>query len=97
MNTKQVDLLWIEDPGHSWLRISLADFLKLDISKDITEYSYITSAASVVRFVYLEEDCDAPVAIQKMKKLDWKMVVNNTHVDDFTTSFHYNRLVYFEV
>lgn len=98
MNTKQVDLLWIEDPGHAWLRMKLADFLKLGVSKDITDYSYITAPeAPHDRYVYLEEDCDAHVAIQKMKNLGWKMVMNDTYVDDFERSHYYSYMLYFNV
>jgi hypothetical protein len=52
------DIIWIEDPGHAWLRIPdqfLGDFKP-------SQFSYVGSDTRQVgqRFVYLEEDCDAP-------------------------------------
>ncbi len=48
-------LTFINDPGHGWLKVPLADIAALGIETQITPYSYIEGA-----FAYLEEDCDAP-------------------------------------
>lgn len=47
------DLTFIEDPGHGWLRIPLADVATLGIQDDITACSFIEG-----NYAYLEEDCD---------------------------------------
>jgi hypothetical protein len=52
------DIIWVADPGHAWLRISdqfLGGF-------EPSQFSYVGTDTKQVgqRFVYLEEDCDAP-------------------------------------
>jgi hypothetical protein len=49
------EYIWFADPGHSWLRVSLEDLLKVGVRlADISSYSYIKGG-----FFYLEEDDDA--------------------------------------
>jgi hypothetical protein len=53
MPTISTTLTFIEDPGHGWLRVPLADVAALGIAEEITPYSFIDSD-----YAYLEEDCD---------------------------------------
>ena len=55
MNGENVPgVLWIVDDGHGWLRVPIVSGEGLTFS----EYSYIDRAGG---WLYLEEDCDAPV------------------------------------
>ena len=44
---------FIEDPGHGWLQVPIAELFKLGIQNQITSYSYVNGIHA-----YLEEDCD---------------------------------------
>lgn len=48
-------LTFINDPGHGWLRVPLADIAALGIEAQITPYSFTEG-----QYAYLEEDLDAP-------------------------------------
>lgn len=52
----------IEDPGHAWLRVPLAEIVGMTFSK----YSYADG-----EYAYLEEDCDAP-KFMDAKSLQWQ-------------------------
>lgn len=54
-HTFSTHLTFINDPGHGWLRVPLADIAALGIEAQITPYSFIEG-----QYAYLEEDCDAP-------------------------------------
>ena len=53
MPTISTTLTFIEDPGHGWLRVPLADVAALGIQDEITAYSFIDND-----YAFLEEDCD---------------------------------------
>jgi hypothetical protein len=55
IHTFSTHLTFVNDPGHGWLRVPLADIAALGIEAHITPYSYIEG-----NFAYLEEDLDAP-------------------------------------
>ena len=54
MHTFSTHLTFIEDPGHGWLKVPLAELDVLGIRGQITPYSYING-----EYAYLEEDVDA--------------------------------------
>tara|TARA_R110001606_G_scaffold377280_1_gene536281 strand:- start:443 stop:706 length:264 start_codon:yes stop_codon:yes gene_type:complete len=54
---------WHSDPSHAWLEVKIKDLKKLNIDKDISNYSYINGD-----YAYLEEDCDASVYIKALEK-----------------------------
>jgi hypothetical protein len=61
MPTISTTLTFIEDPGHGWLRVPLADVAALGIQDEITAYSFIDNDyafPSAVLRTSLEEDCD---------------------------------------
>ena len=49
---------FIEDPGHGWLEVPIAELKALAIDHLISAYSYVDRAGV---FAYLEEDCDLSV------------------------------------
>lgn len=53
MPTISTNLTFIEDPGHGWLRVPLADVAALGIAEEITPYSFVDND-----YAFLEEDCD---------------------------------------
>ena len=54
---------WHSDPGHAWLQVEIEDLKKLNIDKDISNYSYINGPRA-----YLEEDCDALIYVKALEK-----------------------------
>lgn len=56
--------VFFSDPGHGWLQVTRADLKELDIEDKISSCSYQKG-----EYVYLEEDCDAGVFFQALKKL----------------------------
>jgi hypothetical protein len=58
------------DPGHGWLRVPRKRLETLRIAHKITSYSYQNNA-----FVYLEEDCDAPLFLHAAEAAGWKVTV----------------------
>lgn len=52
--------LMVVDPGHAWLKVPTKDIKILGIQKSISEFSYMSE-----RYVYLEEDVDAPMYIKR--------------------------------
>lgn len=62
------------DPGHGWLKVSIAQLKKLapEVINSISPYSYMTPTA-----VFLEEDCDAPLFL---KALTAKNIVHDHKV-----------------
>lgn len=55
---------FFSDPGHGWLRVKLDDLIEVNMTvKDFSNYSYIKNDN-----VYLEEDCDAPIFIDRWKQ-----------------------------
>ena len=47
------------DPGHAWLKVSLALLEELDLVNKVSRYSYRSA-----EHAYLEEDCDAGLFIR---------------------------------
>lgn len=61
MQTLTNTFKFYSDPGHGWLRVTLADIAKVGLTtEDFTDYSYRSEGGGVL---YLEEDCDAPVFV----------------------------------
>lgn len=57
--------LW-SDPGHAWLEVTLDELKMLGIVDRISYFSYIDK---VKNNVYLEEDCDLGVFVEKYEKV----------------------------
>jgi hypothetical protein len=73
-----MELIFLSDPGHGWLRVPIKLLEDWNIDILITEYSYRTK-----EFAFLEEDCDASVFIDEAKKRNYKFVTRYTVIKDF--------------
>ncbi len=79
-NTRYIIL---ESPTHSWLRVPLFELDELNISEEISPFSYTDG-----EFVYLEEDMDMGIFLMQLqaiadKPLDWETEIERRDVDDF--------------
>ena len=79
-------LRFIEDPGHGWLEVPVADLVKLGIENEITPYSYKSRDG---KLAYLEEDCDLStyarakgytVGMHKWSEPVERVYQENTHI-----------------
>ncbi len=55
---------WIEDPGHSWLKVPATTITALGLQGHFSQFSYIDRPTVFDRadqHYYLEEDCDAAI------------------------------------
>lgn len=59
----QAKFKFYSDPGHGWLAVKRKLLDELNLKFTITHYSYQKGHT-----VYLEEDCDAGIFIQKMRE-----------------------------
>jgi hypothetical protein len=73
-----MELTFLSDPGHGWLRVPHKLLEDWDIDILISEYSYRTSA-----FAYLEEDCDASIFINEANKRGFKFSTKYIITKDF--------------
>jgi hypothetical protein len=53
------------DPSHGWIKVSLKDKVLQSILKEVSPFSYVSNTS-----IFLEEDCDASLYIQKLKDLN---------------------------
>ena len=58
-------LHFFSDPGHGWLGVPFEFLRYLDLDEKISKFSYIDSNTG---FWYLEEDCDAGLFIEEIKR-----------------------------
>lgn len=52
------------DPGHGWVRVPFRTLQDLGLIERISPYSYMRGA-----YAYLEEDCDASLLVDTMRKV----------------------------
>lgn len=64
------------DPGHGWVEVWIPWLEKLAIQDKISSYSYKNN-----NYAYLEEDCDATLFFQTLKRLGVSYYVRNVHTD----------------
>lgn len=64
------------DPSHAWLEVPLELMRTLGISDTISSYSYVDEHNA-----YLEEDCDAPKFMRRMRELNKDFIVEERHID----------------
>jgi len=74
MKTKLYD--FYSDPGHGWLKVPRTEIEKLGIAHQVSTCSFKNG-----NFVYLEEDCDAPLFIkaQEAKGIEVKFKEYSTN------------------
>lgn len=70
-------LVFFADPGHGWLRVSMADLRALGIAGKITEYSYRNGDQA-----YLEEDLDAGTFLDAAQAAGWEINHVYLHQDE---------------
>jgi hypothetical protein len=73
---KTRSLTFHTDPGHGWLEVSRADLDALNITAQITPYSYQKAAR-----VYLEEDVDAGLYLQAAKAAGYRLTIRDQYAD----------------
>lgn len=64
------------DPGHGWLAVPLEELEVLGVAKDISTYSYFKAG-----IVYLEEDCDAGIYLDAVKRAGYEVAVVERNVN----------------
>ncbi len=67
---------YTQDPRHGWLSVSLNELVQLKIEKEISPYSYMNTTR-----VFLEEDRDMRIFMDKAKLVGWEVSVEQSHVD----------------
>jgi hypothetical protein len=58
-----MDLKYYQDPGHGWVAVKRKLVDELGLTFNISHYSYQKGNT-----VYLEEDCDAQMLVEALKK-----------------------------
>lgn len=77
MAAKEKVFKFYADPGHGWLAVKIKDLASISMAPtDFTPYSYIRGQT-----VYLEEDCDAGLFIDKWRAAgrEFKHIVKHTN------------------
>jgi len=77
MTEKTRTLCFHADPGHGWLAVPIDEIREAKLS--ISGYSYINRKEGCA---YLEEDCDAMVFINHLKKNNVQFTMSELHIDD---------------
>jgi len=71
-----MQLHYYTDSGHGWVKTPKKLLIDLEIINNISHYSYQKND-----FVYLEEDCDLSMLLQKLdeKKIPWNLKEHFSH------------------
>lgn len=83
-----MELNVIETTGHSYLQVPMEDFLihaSPKLVKEISRFSGVTKS-----YVYLEEDCDAPLFIAYLKNLGINYALFTFQRPSFCCSKNFN-------
>lgn len=75
--TKTRTYILFSDPGHAWLQVLRAELDRLGLLELISGYSYQYGL-----YVYLEEDCDLSLFLQRKKTLGEKYHINETNENE---------------
>lgn len=76
MSTKK-SYIYHTDPGHGWLEVSRSELEKLNLSDEITSFSYAKGLK-----VFLEEDCDMGLFLEALQKAGIEAQLTEIHLDD---------------
>ena len=85
MQTEKIKLHFCYDGGHGWLRLPITLVDQLDIATNISRFSYINSD-----YVFLEEDCDASLAIKALEEKNITYAVDHVDHGNRSTIRNYN-------
>jgi hypothetical protein len=77
INTLTQDLTFFSDPSHAWLKVSKLHLEVFNIANKISSYSYMNGDD-----VYLEEDCDAVIYLNALKKAGINYNINEQFDDN---------------
>jgi len=66
-------LKFIQDPAHGWISVKRSDLKLLGIEDEISPFSYQKGNR-----VYLEEDRDAGIYLDKAKQAGWEIALNES-------------------
>ena len=64
----------VADPGHSWLKVPVAELQRLGIESNISSHSYVRNGMA-----YLEEDCDLQVFLDARNAENEPLKVKEIH------------------
>lgn len=64
------------DPGHSWGKVKKSVLTSLGIADKVTPYSY-----QYADNVYLEEDCDLSLLVEKIKSHGTRIIFKEKHTE----------------
>ena len=78
MKNNHLNLTWHYDPGHAWLAVP-RHFLSNEVLATISSYSYQTKNGGSV--LYLEQDCDAPKALEYFKSIGIEVSTDEISLD----------------
>jgi hypothetical protein len=79
-------LKYYTDPGHGWLAIKPKVLNDLEVADKITVFSYQKGQT-----VYLEEDCDAFLVMQKLSEKGITVTFDRKHTNNRSPIRNYNR------
>lgn len=78
---------FISDSGHGWIECPQSLLSVLNISKEVSSYSYKKDG-----FVYLEEDCDAGILLKKLKEKNILFELQTHYVNGESEIRSYSRV-----
>jgi hypothetical protein len=79
-------LKYYTDPGHGWIAIKRKVLNDLEVADKITVFSYQKGQT-----VYLEEDCDAFLVMQKLSEQGITVTFDRKHTNNRSPIRNYNR------
>jgi len=74
MNTKK--LTFHADPSRGWLEVDFADLDALNITAQVSRYSYHSGSRA-----FLEEDCDAGLYLDAAKANGWNVNITEKYTN----------------
>jgi hypothetical protein len=67
---------FISDPGHGWLEVPISFVRAMGIASKVSQYSYLKGDMA-----YLEEDCDAYLLLQELKRQNINYELDEVYQD----------------
>jgi len=71
-----VKFRFISDPGHGWLEVPISFVRAMGIASKVSPYSYLKGDMA-----YLEEDCDAYLLLQELKRQNINYELDEVYQD----------------
>jgi hypothetical protein len=80
--------IYYTDPGHGWIKVPMSELVRLNISNDITPFSYVRG-----QYVFLEEDCDASTFLNAREREGNRVTLERKHSNSNSKVRSYDRYV----